>query len=479
MSLLEGLLAHWALEEVSGNFADSFSSNTMFRVGAVGSTAGKIGNAASFSSGSTHLVSAANNNLRIPAGTSCTMIAWVNPTSLPNSGYPLARWDGLQGGEDYVLGFGASGTAFIGLRTTGANQFATTPASSIQIGRWNFICGWYDHTIGPHGTAYVQVDNGTVYSFALSDPRLSLPNIRTFVSVINGGTFGSINGAVDEIAIWNRVLADSERTRLYNGGAGLNYLKFDPTPYNVNGKKPVSVWIPSRDTAGNGTTTLTDLVGARNGTLTNMDAATDWVADTLAGGIRALDFDGVNDHVAAASIPITVATAFSISAWIKTATTGAIIGDWNISTNPGWMIDVRGGFFNRIQLGLYSAGGGSSYRAMGSTIVTNNAWRHVVVTYDGSQNVSGIQMYVDGAAETMTAVSNTSPGALVNVSTIIGARAGTGLFFNGRQDDIRFFTGSVLTLSDAQYLYAGGFGRGVRLSTGSGTAAVHFFTFGF
>ena len=46
------------------------------------------------------------------------------------------------------------------------------------------------------------------------------------------------------------------------------------TIYAVNGKEPVAAWIPSLDTAGNGTTTLTDLVGSNNGTLTNMDAAT-------------------------------------------------------------------------------------------------------------------------------------------------------------------------------------------------------------
>ena len=44
-------------------------------------------------------------------------------------------------------------------------------------------------------------------------------------------------------------------------------------------------WCPSLDDAGNGTTTLTDLSGNGNhGTLTNMDPATDWVADTRMAG---------------------------------------------------------------------------------------------------------------------------------------------------------------------------------------------------
>ena len=56
-------------------------------------------------------------------------------------------------------------------------------------------------------------------------------------------------------------------------------------------------WCPSLDETGNGTTTLYDLVGSVNGTLTNMDASTDWVADTASGGVRCLDFDGTNDFI--------------------------------------------------------------------------------------------------------------------------------------------------------------------------------------
>ena len=43
----------------------------------------------------------------------------------------------------------------------------------------------------------------------------------------------------------------------------------------------VGWWCPSLDDTGNGTVTLNDLSGSGDdGTLTNMDAATDWVSDT-------------------------------------------------------------------------------------------------------------------------------------------------------------------------------------------------------
>ena len=87
--------------------------------------------------------------------------------------------------------------------------------------------------------------------------------------------------------------------------------------FAVNGKVPVAVWCPSRDTLGNGTTTLTDLVGSSNGTLTNMDPATDWVSDTDAGGIRALDFDGSDDFVSLGNTTSLTSTAFSVSFWMR------------------------------------------------------------------------------------------------------------------------------------------------------------------
>ena len=60
----------------------------------------------------------------------------------------------------------------------------------------------------------------------------------------------------------------------------------------------VGAWAPCLGPTG---TRLHDLSRYRNwGTLTNMDAATDWV---VSGGRYALDFDGSNDYVSAGNMP--------------------------------------------------------------------------------------------------------------------------------------------------------------------------------
>lgn len=245
------------------------------------------------------------------------------------------------------------------------------------------------------------------------------------------------------------------------------------TPYDVNGKTPIAAWIPSLDTAGNGTTTLTDLVGSNNGTLTNMDPTTDWVADTGAGGVRALDFDGINDRIT--GVPMFSSSAWAVSLWLKMNATSesanrSIFG--NLQFN-------RSGFL--IQKRRSNASDGNKlifvyapYTPIYSlNVFPTEKWSHVCFSYNGSAYtgwINGVEQF-------------TASGAFVQPSSGPWSFCGpsSGLFdgfYSGRLDDIRIFNQGVV-LSDVQYLYNGGNGRGRIVRSGSSAAAVHFFTFGF
>lgn len=96
----------------------------------------------------------------------------------------------------------------------------------------------------------------------------------------------------------------------------INSHNFTPAGPTLLGGE-IGIWCPSFDTAGNGTTTLTDLFGTNHGTLTNMalsGSTSNWVADTESGGVRAIAVDGTNDRIQVgrqSSLPL----AFSI--WFK------------------------------------------------------------------------------------------------------------------------------------------------------------------
>lgn len=253
----------------------------------------------------------------------------------------------------------------------------------------------------------------------------------------------------------------------HNFGGG----SFSPA---VNGKMPIAAWIPSRDDAGNGTTTLTDLAGANNGTLTNMDAATDWVSDTGAGGVRALDFDGSNDFVsfgnnsqfAFTSNPAT----FSVSSWVKFDSVSGgrtIVSKMrNDNINSGWAIQyATDRWFGIVAEGSF--GSRTIHTAVQS--ISTGVWVHLVAVFDGSATDKW-KFWVNGSSLTVGKNENSGAFAASNALDVrLGAMclsANTALpanLLDGRQDDTRIWD-VALNGTDVADLFAGGNGRGVDAS---------------
>lgn len=236
---------------------------------------------------------------------------------------------------------------------------------------------------------------------------------------------------------------------------------FDPS---VNGKTPISAWVPSRDTAGNGTTTLTDLsTGGNNGTLTNMATpASNWVADTGAGGVRALEFDGTNDYVAlGSSAALSIVGQLSISCWYKSA--GSYTQDQVLIGN----CDSSGGFSNYILSVGYSFDRPEFWQnaagpfATSSTGISDTNWHHIVAVRSGSSGAWNIKIYLDG---TLVANANTSTNPTGGTRPTTLGRFGTfnGYHLRGRGDDWRIWN-QPLDATDVSALYASGAGRGIQV----------------
>jgi hypothetical protein len=234
----------------------------------------------------------------------------------------------------------------------------------------------------------------------------------------------------------------------------INSHNFD-TGFNpsVNGKSPIAVWCPSQDTAGNGTTTLTDLVGSNDGTLTNMDPATDWVLDD---GKYALDFDGVNDYVAASAL---TPDLVSVCAWIKRdGSTGTIAAQIN-STGSFWgayNLQLASGkvrFLAQIPLT------GFAFDCFSASTIVSGDWVHVTATFDGAAAKVYINGVEDGSAVSSTPTLQYSANQR---SFGIGAqqRGDNGAWIallDIALDDIRIFD-QPLDATDAAALYAAGRG---------------------
>lgn len=199
----------------------------------------------------------------------------------------------------------------------------------------------------------------------------------------------------------------------------------------------VGWWCPSLDTSGNGTDTVFDLAGnSNNGTLTNMDAATDWVADTANGGVRALDFDGANDFI---STPFTagVVTTMSMSAWVKQSAlhiNKVICGWWSGSQG----LFIQTGFLSSSSI-LCLAGDGAQwcYTPVGSFDAA--VWAHVAFVYEGDAE-ERIKLYINGVKHSVTyysgavATSVSLSSQYFNIGKIPTMR-----YWNGLIDDVRVF----------------------------------------
>jgi hypothetical protein len=229
------------------------------------------------------------------------------------------------------------------------------------------------------------------------------------------------------------------------------------SPFAVNGKVPVSVWIPSLDTAGNGTTTLNDLVGSNNGTLTNFalsGSTSNWVSDTGAGGTVALDYDATNDFVRLASDPLKNRSTISVALWFKLNSVAAgsrgLFGGWNNAVIGAMLFRASA---SNLQLFFSSA----SQVQTGGTFFTGllaNTWYHAMVTYDNTT----IRVYLDGvlSATTVAMSGQINPSATQPVQ--IGGGGASQGNLDGRIDDCRL-SYDVWNLADAQYLWNAGNGR--------------------
>lgn len=198
-----------------------------------------------------------------------------------------------------------------------------------------------------------------------------------------------------------------------------------------------------------------------DGTLTNMDPATDWVGPMLghrdggsvsynhrAGGWGALAFDGSDDHVLLGNVPALDGwTSTTVACWVNAGAGGSMVQFARLiekGTNQDWVI-----LFNP------SPGTGNLQVAVGNTTVLDaslsfggNGWHHIVMTTRPNTYAA---LYVDGAFD----VSTTFTGALTNTGAVtIGKFGGAAShYYAGLLDDVRIYRDRVLNAAEARALY--------------------------
>ena len=193
----------------------------------------------------------------------------------------FSKYDGSSG---YRIRLTAAGQVFMALTNTGGGtdevEVTTNTGGGLGDGAWHhLLVTWDGATTQAAANLTVYVD-GAVRAFATASDTLSATIDNAAAAQVSGenGTTNTVNGRVDDVAVWDKELDSDEAGEVYNSGALLDVTLL-ATYSNL-----VGYWLMGED--------------ANDGAMTNMESG-DIVADApLTGGnLFSVAYDSVNDKV--------------------------------------------------------------------------------------------------------------------------------------------------------------------------------------
>jgi hypothetical protein len=174
---------------------------------------------------------------------------------------------------------------------------------------------------------------------------------------------------------------------------------------------------------------------------------------------NSIDFDGINDQMLFPSNPnvdFTVTDSFSISAWIKPvafAATRAIVDSIQSGSLEGYSMNLGSDDAFRLVIRGTS---GNQLAVDTVTKIVDDVWTHVTCTYDGSASSAGVELYINGAIQAKTNITDTLlvsdniNNALSNFR--IAIRQGNTIPYRGKIDEVSIWN-KVLSPSEVSEMY--------------------------
>lgn len=411
-----GLMAYFPFSDAAALTAIDYSGNghTGTRVGAPAATADRSG----VPSGAYNFVNSAQAITApgggLPSGNAPRSVcAWVRPTVLPTAGgFAIAAMYGSpMTSQGNYIGFYHNGATITAIYSAWGDHVTANYAA--QTGVWTHLCGTYDGT-----TASLYVNGGLLTSTA--------KNWNTVPVTANGGIYigqgdnsGSypFNGAVDDVRIYNRVLAESEIIAL-SGQLGAGLLR----QYTFTGGS-------LSDDAGSGLTLTA--VGSPAPA-----AGFDGVANgafTLTGTQQ---FTVTDAGLPAGNSPRTMCSW----AYAADTTGGSFALSYGQPETTGQGSFIFAGSSNVMSFGSYSNLLQSTYN------LPTLDWHHVCATLDATGSA---RLYVDGVIAPGGGPTPVVFSTVLSGNLAIGARSDNGFRWRGRLDSLRIYN---RTLAPAEIL---------------------------
>lgn len=418
-----GLVGYWSFEDATSTKATDFSGK--------GNTGTLTPNASGTqtTAGQMWVNGKRGKGLNFDGADDYFSIPWNTDTALNNTTSTIAMWVNIRNtgpngyAELYAVsgGSGRTGIKFmpgyaIGMDAN-ADFYGVFVPYNLLLNTWYHVVAIIDRNANTfdvyiNGT-YVGQDTFTGYTPATNNVNIGANNLT-------GNTGDYLDGKIDEVRIYNRALGATEIAALYNAGTAKEK--------NVSNIGLTGYW-PMNE--GSGLTTA-DYTGQGNtGTLTGTTTPA-WTAGRIG---KALYFDGSSSKVNLGSV--TIGTTATISAWIKTSTSGEV----PVLSNRG-----SGVYFGAAtKFFVYDNAATPSPSMYSNAAINDNAWHHIVWTATGATST----MYIDGTLDSQVAQAHPSSAG----TAYIGWDASNvGEYFPGYIDEVRVYN-RALSAGEVAQLY--------------------------
>ena len=158
---------------------------------------------------------------------------------------------------------------------------------------------------------------------------------------------------------------------------------------------------------------------------------------------KALRFDG-RSHVEIPDWKGWVATeSFTMAAWIDLSTREpvAILSKMDeVAAHRGFDLVLEGG---RLGFHLIHQWPEDGLKVLAKNPLSLNQWHHVCVTYDGQSKAAGVRLFVDGRLQEVEVTQDRLQGSFQTDQPLRIGRRTTQLGFQGKLDEVEFFSGAL------------------------------------
>jgi len=373
-----------------------------------------------------------------------TLSAWAKGSG----GFIVGKREGHPDYDGYALVYSTGDRVQFRISDSSIGSATVTTYDDFTDEQWHHVVVTYDGSSSYTGMT-IYVDGEAVSTFGSGTVSSTITTTSPFTIGRNSSAnFSAFDGWIDEVAVYDSELTAAEVREVYNGGLPCNLAQLTSSADLIG-------WWRMGDM--DDYPTLYDNSGSGNdGTMTGMSSGDIQFVAPPYPAKTSFEFDGSSDYVSMGDVSdlgFDRTDAFSISAWIKTADANArICGKADTATEAGYFLRVSSTY---LQLRLEDSSSNVAHRYTSTTAVNDGEWHHVCATYSGNSSYTGINLYVDGVAVTMSG-SGTLSAAMTNSDNFyIGRAGGTSNLFDGRITDVAVYS-AELTQAQVRAIHDGG-----------------------